>query len=69
MLNAIKLVFLMLYAKIFKTLNVNALRLVLKSSHRPVATPKMFSRAVIKKLKLYKIDLIKEELEYIHITK
>ena len=69
MLNAIKLVFLMLYAKIFKTLNVNALRLVLKSSHRLVATPKMFSRAVIKKLKLYKIDLIKEELEYIHITK
>ena len=69
MLNAIKLVFLMLYAKIFKTLNVNALRLVLKSSHRLVATLEMFSRVVIKKLKLYKIDLIKEELEYIHITK
>ena len=59
----------MLYAKIFKTLNVNALRLVLKSSHRLVATLEMFSRVVIKKLKLYKIDLIKEELEYIHITK
>ena len=69
MLNAIKLVFLMLYANIFKTLNVNALRLVLKSSHRLVATLEMFSRVVIKKLKLYKIDLIKEELEYIHITK
>ena len=59
----------MLYANIFKTLNVNALRLVLKSSHRLVATLEMFSRVVIKKLKLYKIDLIKEELEYIHITK
>ena len=59
MLNAIKLVFLMLYANIFKTLNVNALRLVLKSSHRLVATLEMFSRVVIKKLKLYKIDLIK----------
>ena len=59
----------MLYAKIFKTLDVNALRLVLKSSHRLVAALEMFSKVDIKKLKLDKIDLIKEELEYIHITK
>jgi len=59
----------MLYAKIFKTLDVNALRLVLKSSHRLVAALEMFSKVDIKKLKLYKINLIKEELEYIHITK
>ena len=59
----------MVYAKIFKTFDVNALRLVLKSSHRLVAALEMFSKVDIKKLKLDKIDLIKEELEYIHITK